>query len=79
MTDKQSKSPTNFIRQIIDTDLEQNKNNGKVATRFPPGIRLYAWNDESLSIRGRLTTLTKSLLQGCLLVFILLGLFLGVR
>ena len=46
------------------------------ATRFPPGIRLFAWDDESLSIRGRLTTLTKSLMQGCLLVFLLLGLFL---
>jgi glutaminyl-tRNA synthetase len=28
--------PTNFIRQIIATDLANNKNNGKVATRFPP-------------------------------------------
>ncbi|MGB4497113.1 MAG: glutamine--tRNA ligase/YqeY domain fusion protein [Methylococcaceae bacterium] len=28
--------PANFIRQIIATDLAANKNNGKVATRFPP-------------------------------------------
>ncbi len=28
--------PANFIRQIIATDLSVNKNNGKVATRFPP-------------------------------------------
>ncbi len=28
--------PSNFIRQIIDADREANKNNGKVATRFPP-------------------------------------------
>ena len=28
--------PSNFIRQIINNDLKQNKNNGKVATRFPP-------------------------------------------
>ena len=27
---------TNFIRNIIDNDLAQNKNNGKVITRFPP-------------------------------------------
>ncbi|CAA9891027.1 glutamyl-tRNA synthetase [Candidatus Methylobacter favarea] len=27
---------SNFIRQIINQDLEENKNNGKVATRFPP-------------------------------------------
>ncbi|MEE8326601.1 MAG: efflux RND transporter permease subunit, partial [candidate division NC10 bacterium] len=45
-------------------------------TRFPNGIRLYVWNDESLSIRGRLSTLTWSLMQGCVLVFVILGLFL---
>jgi glutaminyl-tRNA synthetase len=28
--------PANFIRQIIANDLAENKNNGKVATRFPP-------------------------------------------
>ena len=27
---------TNFITEIIDKDLEQNKNNGVVVTRFPP-------------------------------------------
>ena len=27
---------TNFIRNIIDADLAENKNNGKVVTRFPP-------------------------------------------
>ena len=29
-------SPSNFIRNIIEEDLKQNKNNGRVATRFPP-------------------------------------------
>lgn len=28
--------PTNFIRQIIDRDLAEGKNEGKVVTRFPP-------------------------------------------
>lgn len=28
--------PTNFIRQIIDKDLAAGKNDGRVATRFPP-------------------------------------------
>ena len=28
--------PSNFIRHIIDEDLAANKNNGKIATRFPP-------------------------------------------
>ncbi len=44
--------------------------------RFPSGIQLYAWDDESLSIRGRLGTLVSSLVQGSILVFILLALFL---
>jgi multidrug efflux pump subunit AcrB len=46
------------------------------STRFPEGINLYTWSDESISIRGRLSTLTWSLIQGSLLVFVLLGLFL---
>lgn len=44
--------------------------------RFPEGIFLYTWDDKSLSMRGRLGTLTSSLLQGCLLVFLVLSLFL---
>lgn len=39
-TDKKSEGTTistsNFIRRIIDEDLHSNKNQGKVATRFPP-------------------------------------------
>jgi glutaminyl-tRNA synthetase len=30
------KPTTNFIREIIDTDLVQGRNNGRVHTRFPP-------------------------------------------
>ena len=29
-------SPTDFIREIIEEDLKTNKNQGRVATRFPP-------------------------------------------
>ncbi|MBL0731274.1 MAG: glutamine--tRNA ligase/YqeY domain fusion protein [Desulfosarcina sp.] len=29
-------SPSNFIKNIIDKDLENNKNNSRVVTRFPP-------------------------------------------
>lgn len=36
MTQEPVKKPTNFIRNIIDADLEKGKNNGQVATRFPP-------------------------------------------
>jgi len=44
--------------------------------RFPEGIHLFVWDDESLSIRGRLSTLVGSMLQGSLLVLVVLGLFL---
>jgi len=46
------------------------------ATRFPPGISLTTSGDRSIELRGRLGTLTSSLLQGSLLVLIVLGLFL---
>ncbi len=36
MSLEEAPKPSNFIRQIIDKDLAANKNNGKVATRFPP-------------------------------------------
>jgi multidrug efflux pump subunit AcrB len=45
-------------------------------TRFPDGIELFVWSDESLAIRGRLSTLVSSMLQGSILVLIVLGLFL---
>jgi len=32
----EEKTKTNFIREIIDKDLAEGKNNGKVHTRFPP-------------------------------------------
>ncbi|TAL49630.1 MAG: glutamine--tRNA ligase/YqeY domain fusion protein [Methylovulum sp.] len=36
MSTNENQLPSNFIRQIIANDLKNNKNNGKVATRFPP-------------------------------------------
>lgn len=36
MSTNENHSSANFIRQIINTDLTNHKNNGKVATRFPP-------------------------------------------
>ncbi|QDU89735.1 Multidrug resistance protein MdtB [Pirellulimonas nuda] len=49
---------------------------GSMRSRFPQGINLYIWDDESISIRDRLNTLVGSLLQGSVLVMLLLGLFL---
>ncbi|MEM7474230.1 MAG: efflux RND transporter permease subunit [Planctomycetota bacterium] len=43
---------------------------------FPQGIKLFVWDDESTSIRGRLNTLMTSILQGSILVMVVLGLFL---
>jgi glutaminyl-tRNA synthetase len=36
MTEATTSNPSDFIRDIIDDDLKTNKNDGKVATRFPP-------------------------------------------
>jgi glutaminyl-tRNA synthetase len=36
MTDVEKKPPANFIRNIIAKDLQENKNDGRVHTRFPP-------------------------------------------
>lgn len=32
----ETSAPSNFIRQIIEKDLEEGKNDGRVVTRFPP-------------------------------------------
>ncbi|MBA2132461.1 glutamine--tRNA ligase/YqeY domain fusion protein [Capillibacterium thermochitinicola] len=36
MSTTENNSPTNFIKNIINEDLKQNKNDGEVITRFPP-------------------------------------------
>ena len=36
MSAEEASKPTNFIRHLIDNDLAANKNDGRVATRFPP-------------------------------------------
>ena len=36
MTETRSCLPSNFIRNIIAEDLKNNKNDGRVVTRFPP-------------------------------------------
>jgi hypothetical protein len=36
MTENETTPGSNFIKTIIETDLKANKNNGRVATRFPP-------------------------------------------
>ena len=36
INDESAAPRTNFIREIIDEDLRQGKNSGRVATRFPP-------------------------------------------
>ena len=75
--------PAMFVR-VLRSDTESaidisNKVQDYVnspTTAFPDGIHLYTWSDSSLSMRGRLGTLSTSLLQGCVLVFLILGVFL---
>ena len=44
--------------------------------RFPEGVHFDIWDDASVELEGRLSTLVGSQLQGSLLVMIILGLFL---
>ena len=48
----------------------------KAAERFPPGVSLSYWRDRSRIVKSRLKTLANSAIQGGLLVFILLAVFL---
>lgn len=63
--DESALAISNRVREYIRT----------VRTRFPEGIELEIWDDESLAIRHRLSTLGWSLLQGGLFVLLILGLF----
>ena len=36
MSDTENNKPLNFIQNIINDDIRQGKNDGKVVTRFPP-------------------------------------------
>ncbi|MEK6248541.1 MAG: efflux RND transporter permease subunit, partial [Planctomycetales bacterium] len=47
-------------------------------SRFPEGVTLSTWDDDSVSLKGRVSTLFWNLLQGSVLVFILLGIFLRI-
>ncbi|MDG2124942.1 MAG: efflux RND transporter permease subunit [Verrucomicrobiales bacterium] len=58
---------------ISDKVREYVANSGE---RYPDGIDLFVWKDTSTAIRGRLGTLTSSLLQGMVLVLIVLGILL---
>ncbi len=49
---------------------------GGARGRFPAGVHLFVWSDESIAIRARLSTLAWSMLQGRILVLLVLGLFL---
>ncbi len=50
----------------------------EASSRFPQGITITTWNDDSVSLRGRISTLFWNLLQGGILVFILLSIFLRI-
>jgi multidrug efflux pump subunit AcrB len=47
--------------------------------RMPAGVTLTAWNDYSRILRGRLNLLVTNAIQGFILVFIILALFLRLR
>ena len=45
-------------------------------SKIPSGVELAVWDDDSQALRGRLSTLINSLIQGAILILIVLGLFL---
>ena len=48
-------------------------------TELPPGFRFEVWGDTSTEVRGRLNLLLRNGLQGLILVFLVLTLFLEMR
>lgn len=56
----------NLVHEYVDSAKD----------RFPAGVQLATWDDDSVSLKGRLKTLAENLLQGGVLVLIFLGLFL---
>ncbi|MEM9384335.1 MAG: efflux RND transporter permease subunit [Pseudomonadota bacterium] len=48
----------------------------RAASTLPPGVAITVWDDDSEIVKARLGTLTKSAIQGGLLILILLTLFL---
>jgi multidrug efflux pump subunit AcrB len=49
------------------------------AKKLPPGYQMSTWGDESIEVRERLDLLTRNGMQGLVLVFILLAIFLQLR
>ncbi|MBL8737580.1 MAG: efflux RND transporter permease subunit [Planctomycetes bacterium] len=52
---------------------------GPGATMLPHGVQLATWRDESILLRGRIDLLLGNALQGLVLVFVILALFLELR
>lgn len=48
----------------------------ETAQRFPAGIHLTVWDDSSIELQARLGSLGRTMLEGCCLVLIVIGLFL---
>lgn len=51
----------------------------KTAAHMPPGLRITTWNDEAAILRSRIHTLVNDGVQGLILVFVNLALFLQLR
>ncbi len=48
-------------------------------TTLPPGYKMVTWGDQSVEVRDRLDMLLKNGIQGLILVFLLLAVFLELR
>ena len=52
---------------------------GPGAATLPHGVQLATWRDESIILRGRIDLLVSNAMQGLVLVFVILALFLELR
>ncbi len=52
---------------------------GEGKKRLPPGVRMDTWRDESIILKDRIDLLTTNAMQGLVLVFVILALFLQLR
>ena len=50
-----------------------------LSKQLPPGYKLKVWSNKSTDVRDRIDLLTRNGLQGLLLVFIVLAIFLELR
>lgn len=66
------------LLKMVD-DVKQFVDEKNASGELPEGYRLITWGDQSLEVRGRLNLILSNGLQGFILVFVMLALFLDIK